>query len=624
MPVRLGYARAMRFSPLSGALLCALCLPSVANAQDATDATTLDRIEVNSTRLRGVPAFDQPASISSVDARAHDGSDITAYLGGVPGLAARARQNLAQDTQLSIRGFGARSTFGVRGLRLYADGIPATMPDGQGQVSHFALAGAERIEVMRGPFSALHGNSSGGVVQVWSAPGEAPTIGHVDMTVGRDDTQRLSASLRGARGAFGHALSASLFDTGGWRDHGAAKRQSFNANLHADLPGGGRLRLVANHFDAPDARDPLGLTRAQADADPRQAVAVAHQFDTRKSVRQQQLGLRLEQPLRDGHALEVMAYAGGRDVEQFLPVPVAAQANPLHSGGVIDLDNAYGGVDLRWQWRGTMAGRTLDLVAGANADRQRQHRRGFENFDGERPGVRGALRRDERNRTGNDDAYAQAWWWFAPRWSLLTGARHSRVRFRTADHYLTALNPDDSGRVAYSATTPMLGLVFAPARDWRLHLSAGRGFETPTFNELAYRADGGAGLALDLAAAHSRNLEFGARWRGRGGARVEAALFRADTDDELAAARAARAWSCPRRCRCTRTGGSKPPGPGSMLRSATRSPSVPRPDAPIPRCWCRPARAFPALRGSRRGCACHGSRATGTSRSRPRDCPPRR
>src|SRR5690606_19841146 len=186
-----------------------------------------------------------------------------------------------------------------RGLRLYADGIPATMPDGQGQVSHFSLAGAQRIEVLRGPFSALHGNSSGGVVQIWSAEGTAPAHGHLQASVGRADSRVLSASVRGAAGegdGFGYALAASRFDTDGWRDHSAARRTSLNARLHADLSGDGRLSLVANHFDAPDAQDPLGLTAAQVRADPRQATAVAMLYDTRKSARQDQLGLRYEQP----------------------------------------------------------------------------------------------------------------------------------------------------------------------------------------------------------------------------------------------------------------------------------------------------------------------------------------
>src|SRR5690606_23519139 len=298
-------------------------------------------------------------------------------------------------------------------LRLYADGIPATMPDGQGQVSHFVLAGAERVEVLRGPFSALHGNSSGGVVQIFSADGQAPTRGHLQASAGRDAARAITASLRGAGDVLGYALAASHFETDGWRDHSAARRSWFNLKLHAPLPRDGRLQLVANHFDAPGALDPLGLSWDQVQDDPRQATAVATQYRTRKSARQDQLGLRWEQPLAGGHALEAMSYGGRREIEQFLSVPVGAQGNPLSSGGVIDLDNDYGGVDLRWRWAGSLAGRTLEFTDGGNAYRQRQHRSGYENCGGDTLGVRGALRRDERHRVDNHDLYAQAWWLFA-------------------------------------------------------------------------------------------------------------------------------------------------------------------------------------------------------------------
>ena len=523
-----------------GAVLGLFLPAALASAAQEPDPVTLDRIEVSATRLQHVAPFDLPASFDRIvldGSEARPGISVSEALSGLPGLAVRERQNLAQDTQLSIRGFGARSTFGVRGLRLYVDGIPATMPDGQGQVSHVVMAGAERIEVLRGPFSALHGNSSGGVVQVFSAEGEAPARGHLQASAGRDATRVLSASLRGAGDTLGYALAAGHFDTDGWREHSAARRSWLNLKLHADLPGDGRLQLVGNHFDAPDALDPLGLDWEQVQADPRQATSVAYQYDTRKSARQDQLGLRWEQPLSGGHAVEAMLYGGRRAIEQFLSVPVGAQANPLSSGGVIDLDNDYGGLDLRWRWAGSLAGRTVEFTAGGNADRQRQHRRGYENFDGSTLGVRGALRRDEHNRVDNRDLYAQAWWQLAERWSLLAGARRSQLRFVSRDAYVTATNPDDSGRVDYARTTPVLGLSFAATPDWRVYASAGRGFETPTFNELGYRADGGAGLAFDLAPVTSRNLELGTKWRSDSGLRVDAALFRVDSEDELAVAR---------------------------------------------------------------------------------------
>jgi iron complex outermembrane receptor protein len=539
-------ARIPALIPLIPALALAIAAPAAAQTPPAgvpgnaaPGATTLDRVLVEATRLRTVPAFDTPASTATIDLageRAGAEGDVSEVLRGIPGLLARDRQNLAQDTQLSIRGFGARATFGVRGLRLYADGIPASMPDGQGQLSHFSLAGAERIEVLRGPFSALHGNSSGGVVSIHSADGQAGDPWRLRATVSSDGTWTGGARLLGGNDVFGYNLALSRFDTDGWRDHSAARRDVANLKLGFDLGERRTLSLVLNHVDIPEARDPLGLTAAQVRENPRQAVANAYNFDTRKSVRQSQAGAVYDHGFGDAHALRLSAWGGDREVTQVLPIPATPQANPLHSGGVIDLDNRYAGFDARWSWSGSLASRPLELAVGASGERQRQHRRGFENFVGDTLGVRGALRRDERNEVTTDDLYAQAWWQLAPRWSLLLGARHSEVDFTSRDRYVTAGNPDDSGRVDYAETSPVAGLTFAPSEHLRIYASAGRGFETPTFNELSYRVDGGAGLAFGLRPAVSDNYELGMKWRTPSGGQLEAAVFRADTDDEIAVA----------------------------------------------------------------------------------------
>ena len=535
--------RVMSVIPRLGLLAAGLLACPLLQAQSdppADEAVTLDRIVVEASRLRGVNAFDMPASatvVSLQDDASRAGTDVSEALEGIPGVLARNRNNLAQDTQLSIRGFGARATFGVRGLRLYADGIPASMPDGQGQVSHYSLAGADRIEVLRGPFSALHGNSSGGVVQIWSADGQPGDPWQARATYGADDTWTAAAQLLGGSERLGYNLAISRFDTGGWREHSAARRDVANLKLGFDLGDRRRLELVGNYVDIPEAQDPLGLTAEQVRENPRQAVVNAHQYNTRKSVRQGQAGAVYEHGFGAAQTLRLMAYGGEREVLQFLPIPPVAQMNPLQAGAVIDLDNTYYGFDARWSLQSELGGRPLELTVGTNVDRQRQHRRGWENFVDDTLGVRGGLRRDERNRLENADVYAQAWWQLADRWSLLLGARHSEVEFDSRDDYVTDGNPDDSGRVRHNHTAPVAGLTFAPRENLRVYVSAGRGFETPTFNEISYRADGGAGLAFDLQPAVSDNFELGVKWRGDSGAHLEAALFRADTDDEIAVAR---------------------------------------------------------------------------------------
>jgi iron complex outermembrane receptor protein len=529
-------------------LLATGCLAGSPFLAAAAAEQELSAVVVSATRLRSVSDLDAPASINTVQLDPANNlmqTNVTELLAGIPGVTALDRQNYAQDTQLSIRGFGSRATFGVRGLRLYADGIPASMPDGQGQLSHFSVLGADSLQVMRGPFSALHGNSSGGVVQIWSRPGTDEPSARLRGTMGSHGTYSLGGQALGTTGPLDYNLSLSRFETDGYRDHAAARRDSANLRLGIDLGPDQSLTLVANYVDIPEADDPLGVLPTDWRNDPRGTASVATLFNTRKSVEQLQGGAVYEHRL-GAHNLRAMAYTGKREVTQYLAIPPTTQAAQTHAGGVVDLDGSYEGADLRWAWLGTLAGHDLEVTVGTNLDRQNQLRRGYENFIGTPSancsgditcGVRGTLRRDETNRIRNFDQYAQGYLHLTERWSVMAGARHSEVRFRNADRYVNGTNGDDSGTRKYSDTTLVGGVMFRATDAWRLYASVGDGFETPTFNEISYRADGGSGLAFDLEAARSHNYELGAKWRPAAGLEVDAALFRADTTNELLVAR---------------------------------------------------------------------------------------
>jgi iron complex outermembrane receptor protein len=497
-------------------LIPVLFFPVAALAQQETVVVTATRIPQ--------AGFDVPAAIDAIDARAiredNPQVNLSESLNRVPGIVVQNRQNYAQDLQISSRGFGARSTFGVRGVRLIADGIPATMPDGQGQAATFDLTTAERIEVLRGPFASLYGNASGGVVQLFTADGPPEPTVEGSVVFGSYGMHKEGVRFGGQAGALNYNTAISRFETDGYRDHSRALRDQLNAKLFTPL-WAGRLSLVVNSLHQPDTQDPLGLSRAQFEADPTQADPSAILFDTRKSIRQNQAGLVYD---FDGATNKVQArlYAGARRVTQYL---AQSGDTPLGSGGVVDLDRGYGGVGARW----THVFEAVSLTVGADADRLDERRRGYVN----NLGVQGALRRDEDDLVSNSDFYAQAEWRLDEDWSVNAGVRRSRVRFESNDHYVVGPNPDDSGGLSYSKTTPVAGLLYRCSDQLHFYANAGEGFETPTFAELAYRPGGATGLNFALKPATSRHYEAGAKGRDGSWLRWSASGFRIETRDEI-------------------------------------------------------------------------------------------
>jgi iron complex outermembrane receptor protein len=464
-------SRALRCTAATAVVLAvALSLPA-AHAQGTEQQ--LEPVVVTGTSGRERRVIEAPYAITAVDASELRSSgpmvNLSEALGRVPGLTAANRNNYAQDLQISSRGFGARSTFGVRGLRLYADGIPASMPDGQGQVAHFDLAGADRVEVLRGPFSVLYGNSSGGVIAVFSKPvRERRLEGAID--VGDFGMRQVRVGIETPL-AEGFDLSArwSGFDIDGFRPHSEADRKLTSARL-GWARGDDRVTLTLSD-QRQNADDPLGLSRAQYDADPYQTTPQATQFDTRKTIDQTQVGVNWrhffgEGVLRDG---TLSAYTGSRSVAQYLAIPPATQANPRHGGGLIDFDRRYGGVDGRL----TFGWDTLEVAVGAAAETQRDDRRGYENFIGTGAdqvlGVQGALRRDETNRADTRDVFAQAEWQLSTSVVGIAGVRSGHVKLSADDAYLS--NGDDSGSLRFSYTNPVASSRPRSA-SWPIDLTA--------------------------------------------------------------------------------------------------------------------------------------------------------
>ena len=528
----------MKILSVRHAALPALLLPLIAAAQAADEQTM-----VVTAAPTTVSELDTPAAVSVVNGdemrQAAPRVNLSESLGAVPGLQVQNRQNYAQDLQLSIRGFGSRSTYGVRGLRIYVDGIPATMPDGQGQTSNIDIGSVDTIEVLRGPFSALYGNSSGGVINVTSQTGTQPPTVEASSYYGSFGTWHYGMKATGTVGDGSHAgdvdytVSTNRCTTHGSRDHSGARKNLANARLGVRINDVSKLTLLLNSVDI-KANDAGGLTADEWRDNPRQSPR-GDQYNTRKNTRQTQAGLRYERQLSAQDDLSVMMYAGERETTQFQSIPRAPQLKPSHAGGVIDLTRHYQGIDTRLTHRGELLV-PVTLTAGLDYENMSERRKGYENFvmvnGAPQYGEQGALRRNERNLMWNVDPYLQTQWQLTDKLSLDAGVRYSSVWFDSNDYYITPGNGDDSGDASYHKWLPAGSLKYALTDAWNVYLSAGRGFETPTINELSYRSDNQSGLNFGLKPSTNDTVEIGSKTR-IGNGLFTAALFQTNTDNEI-------------------------------------------------------------------------------------------
>jgi iron complex outermembrane receptor protein len=511
----------------------------------AETAVSLDAVVVTGSRVEH-NTFDLPAAIDVVDASriGADQAKVNASeaLASVPGITVQNRQNYAQDLQISSRGFGARSAFGVRGIRLVSDGIPASMPDGQGQAATFNLDRAERIEVMRGPLSAIYGNHAGGVIQMFTPDGKgAPTV-EGSFAAGSYGTWKTDLSAQGEVGGVGYVIDASRFATDGYRDHSSAERDQTMAKLTYRPSQDGKLTFIANTFRQ-DAEDPQGLLWTEFQKNPRSVGASALQYNTRKSIDHAQGGVSYEHRFGD-QTVQFAAYAGQRSTTQYQSIPITSQSvsyrasNVKQSGGVIDFDRDFAGLSGRWTGGFGVAGGRLTTTVGFDYEQAADDRQGYENYIGTTTscttsicGVMGRLRRNEEDRVATFDQYAQAEWQ-GDRWAFSGGVRHSHVAFKVQDRYIVTGNGDDSGSVSYDKTTPTLAAMYRVNDALNVYASVARGFEAPTFNEMFYSSNGGS-FNLSLKPATSLHYEIGAKAMLGAGTRLDVALFQIKTQDEL-------------------------------------------------------------------------------------------
>ena len=526
-------------------------------AEDLTqDVTVLPTLHVEATRT-DTTYLQTPASVFRIDAPQVDTSsqvNLTEVVKGIPSLQLRNRENYAQDLQLSMRGFGARSTFGVRGIRLYVDGIPATMPDGQGQTSNIDLSSLDHVEVLTGPFSSLYGNSSGGTILTSTKEGQGKDSIELSYSGGSHDKSRAGLVLQG--GAKGknepsYVISSSYFDTDGYREHSGAEKVLNNAKFSWNLDDGSKINWVTNYVKI-HADDPQGLTRDQWYANPKQVNDADNTYKVRKDIEQTQTGVTWSKPIDDKNELYAMAYLGNRQVTQYQSIPqgkvreengkpvYTGQKSPKHAGGVIDFERNYYGADFRWTGKELLPNITVSV--GVALDMMNEERKGFENFNADGVyGVKGNLRRNEDNTLWNIDPYLQASWQFLPTLRLDTGVRYSNVHYKSKDHFTSGpdqygtVNGDDSGKTDYDKVLPSAALSWQILPELMAYVSYAKGFETPTFTEMAYRLDEESGFNFNLTASTSDTYETGLKAQNSLGD-FTLAVFQTKTQNDIVSA----------------------------------------------------------------------------------------
>ncbi len=493
-------------------------------------------MEVTVTRDAARPVLELPYALSRVEpdsarpALRHVSFDE--MLLALPGVTVANRNNPTQDPRISIRGFGARSAFGVRGVRVVRDGIPLTLPDGQTPIDYLDLESVGRIEVIRGSAGSLYGNAAGGVVDVRTAdPPLVPVAGRVSGYGGSYGLKRWAAAAGGTSGIVRYQGDLSRTEQDGFRRY--ARQESTSGTARAMLSGTtGELALTYIGYDTPTAQNPGALTRAEMLADPRNADPAQIRKGARKAVEQSQLGLSGTRRSSNGIEWVASANFGWRTLD-----------NPL-TFAVVDVDRTTSGGTARVTVPVKLLGLDHRVSAGVDAQFQDDDRLNFTNCNNVPPLTqptatcptvgqeRGTRTLDQRERVSGFGPFVRDEIVFDDRYRLTLGARADRVKFRVDDHLVTATNPDDSGERTLRAISPLVGFVTRLGRH-AVYASVSTAFETPTATELANKPDGSAGINPRLDPQYARTAEVG--FKGVIGARVryDASLFETHVRDEL-------------------------------------------------------------------------------------------
>jgi len=493
----------------------------------AKGQTVLDEVVVSASRSEQ-SIFDAPGSIDAVNRERIEASgpqiNISESLGLIPGINVANRNNYAQDLQISIRGFGSRAPFGVRGVRLMVDGLPQSLPDGQGQTSQFAASSTSRIEVLRGPLAALYGNASGGVIQAFTRdPSEKPEW-TVTGYAGSDELYRSSIQYSETRGDYGLVFDYGALSSEGFRQYSAAERHHINTKL-VKKGEGSKTTFILNALDQKKSEDPGSRTAAQFASAPYaanddSASSSNLRFKAGKKFVQTIAGVVHESGNQNSGLLTLRAYLATRDLD-----------NPGRVNSYILIDRVQQGVGADFQRSVALAGLTGRLSLGAEVDHVKDDRKVRDNTAGV---ATGNLRRNEENLASNLGIYIRGDWILSNFLSVTTGLRLSQIKLEVKDNHTDA---DGSGSRTYAGASPVIGLVRHLGPEQNLYVNLGQSFETPTLNEVLYAPNLSGGSNFDrfygLDPARSTQLEAGWKFRGSQSGFLTASVFLTRTENDI-------------------------------------------------------------------------------------------
>jgi iron complex outermembrane receptor protein len=496
----------------------ALCLALATNAHGQPGV--LEEITVSAMRMETSLAR-VPAAVSVIGKDdiqlARQQLALDESLSRVPGLFMQNRYNFAQDLRVSIRGFGARANFGIRGVKILVDGIPETLPDGQGSVDGIDIGATSQIEVLRGPSSSLYGNASGGVIAVTSENAPEEAFADVRLSGGSYGFRKLQVKAGGQADRVGYLLSLSDSELDGYREQSRAENTQFTGRFDFDLGEEREFMAVVNFTDQPISDDAGGISAAQAAMDPKSARDLNVLYDAGEYLEQSRMGFVYSMPVGDSAEITARNYYVWRDFGGNLPFTDA---------GIVDLERFFVGGGISYNREGTLLGRPNQFVFGLDFDDQDDDRKRYDN----NTGAQGALTFDQNEAVRSHGLFIQNQVNLSESTDLSFGVRFDEVEFDVTDRFLG--DGDDSGIRKLDDTSPMLGVTVALTDDLIFYSTYSSAFETPTTTEFN-NPDGSGGFNPTLNPQTARNLEVGLRGGVSQRHRYEVALFNIKVDDEL-------------------------------------------------------------------------------------------